>query len=435
MNEQAGTAVLSGTGVDARAWLTLVLLSIAFFFCLLDRQILTVLVEPIKGDLAITDTQFGLLQGMAFAVFYVTFAVPVARLADRRNRKTVIAGGLFLWSASTCCAGFARTFGGLFAARVGVGIGESCLAPAAYSMLADLYEPRKLGRAIGIFHTVGAFGIAGAVVIGGLLHEYFAALDPISFLGLPLPPWGMVLVAVGAPGIVLAMLIFGFVPEPRRVIRSTQADAHAASGTLRAALLADRGAFIRLLVGSSLQAIAGNALLTWAPAYFMRGFGLTPAQAGAHLGIAFAIGAVVGPLAGGVICDRLFKRSGNAGSLLVLIACSVATAVCFALLTMASTAVSAAAWIALISVFYSAVLAVTAAAIQLRAPSGLRAQISALGLCLNTVVGLGLGSLLVGMATDYLFRSPAAVGSSLAVVAVTSSVLGGLLIATLLRRT
>ena len=437
MNEEVAAASRPCAGVNLRAWFTLLLLSIAYFLCLLDRQILTVLVDPIKDDLAISDTQFGLLQGMAFAVFYVTFSVPVARLADRWNRKVVIGSGLFLWSAATCCAGFARTFGGLFGARIGVGIGESCLAPAAYSMLADLFDAKKLGRIIGMFHTVGALGIAGSVVIGGLLYGHFASLGATSFLGFALPPWGMVLLAVGAPGVVLAFFIFALVPEPRRAARALNSAAQArpqAEGALLATLLADRAAFIRLLVGSSLQAIAGNATLTWAPAYLMRSFDMTPAQAGAQLGIAFAIGAIVGPLAGGAISDMLFKRSGNSGSLLVLVTCSIATAASYVPLAMTSSAVAAGAWIAVISVFYSAVLAVTASAIQLRAPSGLRAQISALGLCLNTVVGLGLGAVLVGLATDYIFRSPTAVGSSLAVVAVTSSMLGGLLIATLLKR-
>jgi MFS family permease len=422
-----------------RAWVTLALLSVAFFLSLLDRQILTVLIGPIKMDLGISDSQFGLLQGMAFAVFYVLFAVPVAIIADRWNRKAVIAGGLFLWSASTCAAGFARSFTWLFGARIGVGVGEACLAPAAYSMLTDLFGRKSLGRVIGIFHAVGAFGIAGSVAIGGALHDYFAASNAADTLGLGLPPWGMVLVAVGVPGIVLALLIALCVREPVRDA-SLQTPLPAERTLSQAflvlwrALLVDRGAFMRLLIGSSLLAIAGNALLTWAPAYLMRTFELSPAQAGPRLGISFAIGAIVGPLAGGMISDRLFKRWGEAGTIAALVGCSVATAACYIAFALVDTVAGAAVFIAVVSIFYSAVLVLAATAIQLRAPPELRARISALSLCLNTVIGLGLGSYLVGAMTDRVFADPKAVGTSLVIVAIASSALGGALISTLLSK-
>jgi MFS family permease len=419
-----------------RAWLTLALLSIAFFLSLLDRQILTVLVGPIKQDLGISDSQFGLLQGLAFAVFYVLFAVPVAAIADRWNRTVVIAGGLFLWSASTCAAGFARAFGWLFGARIGVGIGEACLAPAAYSMLTDLFGRKSLGRVIGIFHTVGAFGIAGSVAIGGALHDYFS--DSSAGASLGLPAWGMVLVAVGVPGVVLALIIAAVVRDPPRG-ESKQVQAANDEATwsqaflvLWRAIIADRGAFLRLLIGGSLLAIAGNALLTWAPAYLMRTFELSPAQAGPRLGISFAIGAIVGPLAGGMLSDRLFKHWADAGTIAALVGCSLATAACYIAFALVDTLAGAAVFIAVVSVFYSAVLVLVATAIQLRAPAHLRARISALSLCLNTVIGLGFGSYLVGAMTDYVFADPMAVGTSLVIVAIISSVLGGVLIATLI---
>jgi MFS family permease len=439
MNSALGDAAAAATPrAGVRAWITLALLSIAFFLSLLDRQILTVLVGPIKQDLGISDSQFGLLQGLAFAVFYVLFAVPVAAIADRWNRTGVIAGGLFLWSASTCVAGFARSFAWLFGARIGVGVGEACLAPAAYSMLTDLFGRKSLGRVIGIFHAVGAFGIAGSVAIGGALHDYFARSNAAAALGLDLPPWGMVLVAVGIPGMALAVLIAICVREPARgaSLQSPQADTSWSQAflVLWRAILVDRGAFMRLLIGSSLLAIAGNALLTWAPAYLMRTFELSPAQAGPRLGISFAIGAIVGPLAGGMISDRLFKRWGEGGTIAALVGCSVATAACYIAFALVDTVTGAAVFIAVVSVFYSAVLVLAATAIQLRAPAGLRARISALSLCLNTVIGLGLGSYLVGAMTDHLFADPKAVGTSLMIVAIASSVLGGALIATLLSR-
>src|SRR5690606_7014320 len=139
---------------------------VAFFLSLVDRQILTVLVDPIKADLQISDTQVGLLQGRVFAPFSTGLGIPVAVLADRWIRKVILGVGLVVRSAATCWAGFARSFGILFTARIGVGLGEACLAPAAFSMCTDLFGPRLLGRALGIFHTMGALGIAGSAAIG-----------------------------------------------------------------------------------------------------------------------------------------------------------------------------------------------------------------------------------------------------------------------------
>jgi MFS family permease len=427
-----------------RRLLTLSLLSIAFFFSLLDRQILTVLVDPIKRDLTISDTQFGLLQGLAFAVFYIAFAVPVAMLADRWNRKVIIVAGLTLWSLSTAFAGLASSFGWLFAARIGVGVGEACLTPAAYSMLTDLFERKKLGKAIGSFHTVGALGIAGAVAIGGVLYNYFVSLESAGAAAPVLPAWGMTLAAVGLPGVVLALLIAMLVREPARsqmpgdegVTASPTPSTPSAPPfkLLIAELLARHGAFVRLLAGGCLLAIAGNAFITWTPAYLMRAFEMTPAQAGLRLGASYAIGAIIGPLAGGAIADALYHRLRDRGHIVVLVACSAVLALCYAAVPFASSATSALIVLTLISIIYSAALVAAASTVQLQAPTVLRAQISALALALNTLVGLGLGALLVGVLNDKLFGTPNAVGSSLAIVAITSSLAGAVVLITLLRR-
>jgi MFS family permease len=414
--------------------LTLVLLSIAFFLSLLDRQILTILVDPLKQDLGISEKQFGLIQGLAFGVFYIALSIPIAAAADRWNRKLIIVGGLFLWSASTVLAAFARSFGGLFTARIGVGLGEACLAPAAYSMLADLYEKKSLARTIGVFHSVGALGVAGAAILGGLVYGKYAS-GAWAMPGVSVPPWGLTLITVGMPGILLAAIILILVREPLRLQRKQDAAAAEASGAnFINTLFANGGALAKLLAGSALVHIASNGFLTWAPSYLIRTFELSPAQGGVRMGMGTAIGAIIGPLIGGFVADKLFARSGHRGTITVLVTSSLLTTFCYTGLLMASTPNQGTAVVALVSVAFSSTLAVCASTIQLQAPSYLRARVSALWLCLNTIVGLGLGAFLVSFVTEDIFESTKAVKYSLAIVAITSSTIGTIVLATMLRR-
>lgn len=412
-----------------RRWIALFLLSLAYFFSLLDRQILTVLVDPIQADLGISDTQFGLLQGFAFAIFYTGFGIPLAVLADRWKRNIIIATGVFVWSACTVLAGFARSFGLLFGARIGVGVGEAALAPAGYSMMADMYDRKHLGRAIGVFHTFGALGIGAAPILGGALYAYFAARDPVVMLGQSMSAWGMVLVSVGMPGCVLGILIYLCIREPaRRALAGTQAVQPDIRTSRRPeavnAILADRGYFLRFLIACALLSITGQGFITWAPAWFMRVFEMAPGQAGVSVGVSMLIGSLVGPLAGGALSDLLLPRVGNRAPIIMLSLCALGTLLVAIALPFATAPAFGMVLVVLISIFFTAILALGASAIQLGVVSTVRAQVSAVWLCLNTLVGLGLGSLLIGMVTDNVFGYPGAVGYSIGLVAALSTAAG-----------
>jgi MFS family permease len=420
-----------------RPLFTLALLSAAYLLALVDRNVLTVLIEPMKRDLAISDTQFGLLQGAAFAVFYIALAVPLATLSDRWNRRNVIVGGLVVWSVSTCCAGMARSFGALFAARIGVGAGEGCLAPAAYSIFADQFDRRVLGRVIGLFHALGGLGIGGASILGGLLYQHFASQGAASGLTGKLPAWGSTLITVGAPGVVLALVILLLVREPARRAQARSnaiASAEERELTVFGALLARNGILARLLVGNAFLAIAGTALLTWAPAYLMRVFELNPGEAGVRMGVAATVSALLGPLAGGAMSDALFKRYGDRGPFAALVALAVWLIVGYAFMPFAPNANIVALLVALIGAGYMAALSVLATTLQLQTPPPLRARVSAVWLCLNTLIGLGLGAFLVGFVNDRVFATPNAVGTSLGLVATLSCAVGGAIIASVLFR-
>jgi MFS family permease len=425
---------MASSVTSVRAISTLALLSLAYFLALVDRNVLTVLVDPIKRDIAISDTQFGLLQGMAFAVFYIAFALPLATLADRWNRKSVMVGGLTVWSLCTCFAGFARSFGGLFAARIGVGAGEGCLAPAAYSMFADLFDKRVLGRVIGVFHTVGGLGVGGATILGGRLYQHFLTTPAHPLSGLGLPPWGLTLVGIGAPGVLLAAVILFFVREPLRAAREKAAESPSARASVFTLLLDRQGLLLRLLLGNACIAIAATALLTWAPSYLIRVFDLNPGQAGVRMGTAAVASALVGPLIGGFLSDVLYKRYGERGSYMALVGLSVVLIAGFSLLPFAPNAMVVAALIGVIGAAYMATLSVLATTLQLQSVPALRARVSAVWLSLNALVGLGLGAFLVGLVTDQVFGAPTAVGNSIGLVAATSCALGGALISSLLFR-
>jgi len=417
-------------------WLTLLLLGVAYFFSLLDRQILTVLVEPVKGDLKISDTQFGLLQGFAFAVFYTAFGVPVGALADRGNRKLIIATGLFVWSLSTSLAGFARSFGWLFAARIGVGIGEASLAPAAYSMFTDLFGAKRIGRVIGVFQTFAGCGMAVSVAIGGILFQKFSPLGAMYLAGFVLPPWGMTLAAIGLPGMVLAGIILFFVREPvrERVAEQAPDGLPMRTNPLIPTLLGRRGFFLRLLAGTSLISIASFGVLTWGATFLIRHFQLSPAKAGVRFGLALAIGGIVGPLAAGALSDFFYRNWREKAPLIVLTGCNLGLLLmCFGLLFAADVNL-AVVILVLFSTFISGTLALSASAIQLGADGSVRAQVSALWLCLNNLIGLGLGAFLVGAVTDHVLGAPESVGISISLVGIAAALPGAILIASMLRQ-
>ena len=409
---------------SSRPYLTLVLLGLAYFFLFLDRQILTVLVDPIKGDLGISDTQFGLIQGLAFAVFYVSFGIPVAAIADRWSRKLVVTCGLFFWSLCTFCAGFARSFGWLFSMRAGIGAGESSLAPAAYSILTDLFGPKRIGRVIGIFHTIGMIGMAVSVAIGGMLYQCFSSLGPMNLAGFRLPPWGMTLVSIATPGMALAAVILFFVQEPPRGGTTSQVDGTSAAvspqKSLITTLLDKKGFFVRLLAGCSFLAIATSAVSTWAVTYLMRAFQLSPAEAGLRYGMAVAIGGIVGPISAGALSDYFYKHVGNKAPIMLLIGCCIGLLVSDTGILFATGVNLGVASLVLFSIFVSGTNALTASAIQIGVHSGVRAKVSALWLCLYNLVGLGLGSLLVGMMNDRVFHLPSAVGKSVGLVGIAA---------------
>ena len=179
-------------------------MTVAYIFSFIDRQIINLLVEPIREDLQLTDTQISLLQGIAFALFYTLMGIPIARLADAANRRAIIAAGVFLWSLMTVMCGLAKSFGQLFAARIGLGIGEAALSPPAFSLFTDYFPPGKVTRAIAVFSGGSFLGAGLAYIIGGYVVDFVTRLDVVDIpvFG-QVRTWQMAFIAVGLPGMLL----------------------------------------------------------------------------------------------------------------------------------------------------------------------------------------------------------------------------------------
>src|SRR6202161_3902739 len=208
------------------AWYSVAVLMLMYIFSFIDRTTISLIVEPMKRDLQISDTQIGMLQGLAFALLYTFLGLPIARLSDRHSRRAIIAGGVFIWSIMATLCGLARTAAQLFVARIGVGVGEAALSPAAYSIITDSFPRSKLGSAFGVYNigiTIGA-GVAflvGGIVVAAVSHA--GATYSLPLLG-EVRAWQMVFIVTGAPGIVLPLLLLT-VREPKRrgILRASSA--------------------------------------------------------------------------------------------------------------------------------------------------------------------------------------------------------------------
>ena len=273
------------------------LLFVAFVFNFIDRQILSILLEPIKKDLGVSDTAMGFLTGIAFALFYTFAGIPIARLADRRTRRTIIALGLAAWSAMTAASGIVRTFAELALARIGVGVGEAACSPPAHSLLADYFPPERRATALAIYSMGIYVGILFGFLIGGYMSQYFG--------------WRQAFLVVGLPGLVLAVLVRFTVREPPRM---HFAAVPIPTGTA-IRMLWDMRTFRHMAFGAALHSFAGYGIAAWAPAFLARVHHLGPAESGLWLGLISGVGGGIGATAGacsptGSACATRAGRSG-----------------------------------------------------------------------------------------------------------------------------
>lgn len=382
------------TGIDlapypiapARAWLTLVLLGLLYLMSFVDRFVLALLVEPLKRDLGVSDIQLGLLFGTAFAFFYALLGLPLARLADRHNRRLIIICGAALWAICTICSGLVTNYGWLVALRIGLAVGEAALTPSVFSMIGDMFPARDRRRAASIYSAFGMLGAGGGYIMGGLV---------ISWLGSSFDPansdfrlWQLVFISVGVPSLVLTVIFALVVREPARQGRPEDESSMA---HLLAHFAREKGLFSSLILGAGLCQIPAYAMIAWMPNTLERGFGLSSASSGLAFGSLAILATVGGTLTLPWLTDRLVGRWQAAAPARVsgLAALSAAAA-----MLLAGTVSGLLPFLFVVG-FSLMMLAGSTnnilAAFQHLVPAQMRATFAALCLLSITLLGLGIG--------------------------------------------
>lgn len=415
---------MSGT----RRWLLVGVLLLAYAVSFLDRQIINLLVADIKGDLSLSDAQIGLLQGPAFGIFYALLALPLGWMADKVNRLHLIAAGMLLWTSMTMLGGMADSFGLLFISRVGVGIGEAALVPAAVSLLADSFAPRDRALPLALLTAGVSLGAGLALIAGGALIGWVNA-GGMAILA-SREPWQAVLILAGLAGLPLAAML-PFLGEPAR--REAEAARSGGSTGLGAHLRAHPRLFAALLAGPALLYVFSNALAAWMPSLFQRGFGWPPGFVGSRLGLLILAGALTGNLASG-LAGRWRERTGRRDGALQVMATGAVILVPLAVLSsLATTANLAQAGV--VATYFGIALCFGMATTAFAAvtPSQLRGRMTALYLMIGNLVGLGIGPPAVGVILDRWFGDPTRVGAALALVGSVTVLPGALLLILALR--
>ena len=276
----------------------LVTLTLVYTFNFVDRQILSVLQEPMKAELGLSDTQLGLLQGLTFALFYVTLGIPIARWADVGNRRNIVAMALGLWSFMTSITGLAQNFIQLLFIRIGVGVGEAGGSPPSHSIISDLFKPSERGRALAIYSSGITFGVFLAYVFGGWVSDSFG--------------WRSVFIALGIPGILLAFIVWLTIKEPKRGLYEQQATVDAPPPMMDVVhLLFSRKSFVHLAFGAGLQAFVGYGIASFLVSFFVRSHDISVSNLSEitlPLGIIIGVGGLIGNFGGGYFSDKLGEK-------------------------------------------------------------------------------------------------------------------------------
>lgn len=401
------------------AWYVVAVLTLANVSAFIDRQILGLLVAPIRRDLGISDTEMGVLYGLAFAAFYTLLGLPIARLADRGSRRLVIGVGIAVWSVMTVWCGAARSYDELLLARFGVGIGEAALAAPAVSLLADYFPASRRATALSVYSLGIYLGAGLANLVGGALIVRLSAdaLVVWPVVG-AIHPWQQVFVLVGAPGLLVALLMVT-VREPRRREAGERGPVGAAGHSIRevvAYLRDNRRTFACHNLGYGLLALVNYGTAAWLPTHLIRSYGWSAGRAGITLGTLTATVGVLGIIAGGRVADRMLARGRTDATMRVGIIAALGNLACGVAYTLAPSAALSVAALVPYNFFASFAFGAAVAAVQQITPNRMRAQASALFVTVTTLVGLGLGPSLVALITDRVFGDDLAVRYSLLVV-------------------
>lgn len=387
-----------------QAWYILLIVFLAYMFSSIDRQILTLMVEPVRADLSLSDFEMSLLQGLAFSMLYCIAALPLARLSDFKSRRMIIAAGATVWCLMTALCGFAKTFTHLFMARMGVGVGEAALGPAAASLISDCFPPEKRGFAFSVYHLGQPVGGGLALVIGGAI---LGALEGVEIVSLGLfgefRPWQLAFIIVGLPGLAVTALMFSFKEPSRKGLVHTRVGESVPIPVMLNYMKARWQAYATLFSSVSLMGMLALGTAIWYPTFLIRTYGMSASEAGYSYGLILGICGVAGILTGGWLSQRLAARGYvDANMRVMLIAILLKTAPLIAGPLM-PTATGALFMMAAATFIGQASVGVSTAAVQDITPNEMRAQSVAAMFLLVNILGIGLGATFIAAITDFVF--------------------------------
>ena len=398
----------------------LALLFTAYVLSYIDRQILSLLVGPIRESFGITDFQYSLLMGPSFAIVYAVMGLPLGRLADRYSRRIIVSGAVMFWSLATSLGGLAQNFYHLFASRMGVGAGEAGLSPAAYSLIADSYRPKHFGFAISVYKSAVKIGAGVALLVGGPLYDFYAGFDVIIFplLG-EIEPWQATLVTVGMPGVLLSLLLLTM-REPTRkgVLADMEArgQSHFPLRTVLAFLWQRKRMYVSLFLGASMMAVAGYGNTAWYPEFLSRSYGMSKTEIGTYYGLTVIVAGSIGVFVGAWMANWLHNRGrvdAYVRTIMYASLLALAPAV-FAPLMGSPLPTFVLLFPALI--LGNAYLGVMAASFSLITPNRIRGQATAIYIFCTSMLGMAAGIVLTATFTDFVFKDDDALHLSISSV-------------------
>lgn len=401
-------------------WYVVFLLAILSVVSYADRLILGILVEPVKAELQISDTQMGFLLGLSFSLVYATLALFLAGIADRHNRRNLIVAGVLLWSVMTSASAFSDGFWQLALCRLGVGLGEAALGPAALSIISDLFVKERRHAPLSVFLSAGVIGGTGAFIIGGAAVLFVTQMSSISLpvIG-ELAPWRLVFLCMGIPGIFLGIVMLVTVREPGRRTDAANEDPAYEAGVAEVArhISARRSEYLPIFGGMLLVQMMVYAVATWYATVLIRGYGLSIPSAGFAFGIVGLLFGTSGAIFGPMAVAALERRAHDDALLRIgVVAVAIATPATIIAPIAPTTLVSLCA-LAVAMLSLSAASALAPLLPQLVAPNAMRARVTALYFFIANSIGLGLTPIFVGYVNDNGVLGVANIGEALSLVA------------------
>ena len=391
-------------------YMAVIVMTLAQVFAFIDRQIPAMLVEPIKQDFNLNDSQIALLGGAAFSIFYAIMALPIGYAVDRYKRVNVLGTGIFVWSLMTTLAGLANSFGRLFGARIGVAVGEAVMAPVSVSLVSDYFPQNKQGKPMGII-TAGVYiGIGATLIGGGYLIDYLTNIGGITIPGIGyFKPWQATFLVVGIPGILISIAAF-MLHEPRRLGLVQTPEKDSRSINIFSHLIKNRSTLIPMFSGLIFMALIFYSFTFWAPSMMVRTHGLSLTEVGFSLGIITIISSILGTISSGAVVDYLrSKGRTDAPIRTAMFACIFAMpAICLAPLV--ENVVAAWMLIGIYLFFISSFAPIGLLAVSGVSSNEVKGQMAAVHAFLMMAFGLSLGPQITAFFTDFILQDESKLG-------------------------